>query len=59
MLFRSYLPEPEPEAASGPAMGYKAQFEQPVIKIKSDNQKIKDLEKEISELKELIKSKIK
>jgi hypothetical protein len=58
-LMTGYLPEPEPEAQAGPSMGYKTQFEQPVIKIKSDNQKIKDLEKEIAELKEMIKKLIK
>jgi hypothetical protein len=58
-LLTGYPPEPEPEATSGPSIGYKAKFEQPAIKIKSDNQKIKDLEKEIAQLKELIKSKIK
>jgi hypothetical protein len=54
-LMTGYLPEPEPEAMSGPSMGYKAKFEEPVIKIKSDNQKIKDLEKEIAELKAMMK----
>jgi uncharacterized protein YaiE (UPF0345 family) len=58
-LLTGYPPEPEPEATSGPSIGYKAKFEQPTIKIKSDNQKIKDLENEIAQLKELIKSKIK
>ena len=53
-----YLPEPDPEPTSGPSLGYKT-TEKPIVKLKSDSQKVKDLEKEIAELKELIKSKIK
>jgi hypothetical protein len=55
-LMTGYLPEPEPEAAAGPSIGYKAKFEEPVIKLKTDNQRVKDLEKEVAELKQLIKN---
>lgn len=56
-LMTGYLPEPAPEATSGPSMGYKTMFEQPTIKIKTESQEIKDLKKEIEELKQLIKNK--
>ena len=58
-LMTGYLPEPEPEPTAGPSMGYKAKFEEPVMKIKTDNQRVKDLEKEVAELKEMIKTLIK
>lgn len=56
-LMTGYLPEPEPEPSAGPSMGYKTMFEQPTIKIKTESQEIKDLKKEIEELKQLIKNK--
>ena len=56
-LMTAYLPEPQPEPTSGPSMGYKTMFEQPTIKIKTESQEIKDLKKEIEELKQLIKNK--
>ncbi len=56
-LMTAYLPEPEPEPSAGPSMGYKAKFEEPVMKIKTESQEIKDLKKEIEELKKLIKNK--
>ena len=55
-LMTAYLPEPAPEAApsAGPAQPYSTVFEQPIMKIRTDSQKVKDLEKQIIQLKEMI-----
>ena len=56
-LMTAALPEPEPEPQAGPSMGYKQGFEEPIIKLKTESQEIKELKKQIEELRQLIKNK--